>query len=137
MGTVLEIIGLKNDEEIRRQYRQMLLTAGKEAFYCLSGVILFHETLYQKDDEGVPLIKRAKDNGILSYSVYIFPHVLASSSFSFSSSSDSSSSASPFWAAAPKGSMTYAFTHMGDFLLLLLHLLLLLCPPPSNPSLKA
>ena len=41
---------------------------------------------------------------------------------------------SPFWAAAPKGSMTYAFTHMGDFLLLLL---LLLRPPPSNPSLEA
>ena len=37
-----------------------------------------------------------------------------------------------FWAAAPKGSMTYAFTHMGDFLL---HLLLR--PPPSNPSLEA
>ena len=35
-------------------------------------------------------------------------------------------------AAAPKGSMTYAFTHMGDFLLLLL-----LRPSPSNPSLKA
>ena len=31
----------------------------------------------------------------------------------------------PFWAAAPKGSMTYAFTHMGNFLLLLLLLLLL------------
>ena len=29
----------------------------------------------------------------------------------------------PFWAAVPKGSMTYAFTHMGDFLLLLLLLL--------------
>ena len=26
----------------------------------------------------------------------------------------------PFWAVAPKGSMTYAFTHMGNFLLLLL-----------------
>ena len=26
-----------------------------------------------------------------------------------------------FWAAAVKGSMTYAFTHIGDFLLLLLH----------------
>ena len=25
----------------------------------------------------------------------------------------------PFWAAAPKGSMTYAFTHMGNFRLLL------------------
>ena len=42
------------------------------------------------------------------------------------------------WAAAPKGSMTYAFTHMGNFLFLLL-----LCPPaksnPSqiNPSIKA
>ena len=38
---------------------------------------------------------------------------------------------SPFGAAAPKGSMTYAFTHMGNFFLLLL------CPPPSNPSLEA
>ena len=28
----------------------------------------------------------------------------------------------PFWAAAPKGSMTYAFTHMENFLLLLLRL---------------
>ena len=33
-----------------------------------------------------------------------------------------------FWAAAPKGSMTYAFTHMGNFLLLR-------TPPP--PSLQA
>ena len=30
-----------------------------------------------------------------------------------------------FWAAAPKGSMTYGFTHMGNFLLLLLLPLLL------------
>ena len=34
-----------------------------------------------------------------------------------------------FWAAAPKGSMTYAFTHMGSFLLLLL-----LCTPPPPAS---
>ena len=32
-----------------------------------------------------------------------------------------------FKAAAPKGSIAYAFTHMRDFLLLLL----LLCPPPG------
>jgi len=57
--------GIKNDEENRRQYRQLLLTAGKEAFNNISGIVLFHETLYQKDDEGVPLIKRAKDNGAL------------------------------------------------------------------------
>ena len=34
----------------------------------------------------------------------------------------------PFWAAAPKGPMTYAFTQ-GKFLLLLLLLLLLRTPP--------
>ena len=33
--------------------------------------------------------------------------------------------------------MTYAFTHMGNFLLLLLLLLLLRTPPPSKPSLEA
>ena len=42
-----------------------------------------------------------------------------------------------FWAAAPMGLTTYAFTHMGNFLLLLL--LHLLCPPlpNSNPSFEA
>ena len=44
--------------------------------------------------------------------------------------------------AASKGSMTYTFTHIGNFLLLLLLLpflllLLPLRPPPSNPSLEA
>ena len=42
------------------------------------------------------------------------------------------SSATPFWAAAPKGPMTYALTHMGDFLFLLLLLLLLLLLIPSK-----
>ena len=36
-----------------------------------------------------------------------------------------------FWAAAPKGSITYAFTHMGDFPLLLLLPLLPRPPPPQ------
>ena len=40
---------------------------------------------------------------------------------------------------APKESMTYAFTRMGDFFNLLLLLLLLLLHPPSDsdPNLKA
>ena len=42
--------------------------------------------------------------------------------------------ANSFWAATPKGPMTYAFTHMGNFLLLLLLLLFLLLRPP--PDLK-
>jgi len=58
-------VGIHNDEENRRQYRLLLFTAGKDAFNNISGVIFFHETLYQKDDEGVPLIKRTKDNGAL------------------------------------------------------------------------
>ena len=33
----------------------------------------------------------------------------------------------PFWAVAPKGSMTYAFTHMGNFLLFSF-----VPPPPSG-----
>ena len=37
-----------------------------------------------------------------------------------------------FWAAAPKGSMTYAFTHMGNFLLLPL----LQRTPPQIPALR-
>ena len=44
---------------------------------------------------------------------------------------------SPFWAAAPKGPMTYALTHMGDFLLFLLLLLLLLRPPPREAQILA
>ena len=40
-----------------------------------------------------------------------------------------------FWAAAPKGSMTCAFTHMGNFLLLLLLLLLFrTIPSPQLPG---
>ena len=35
-----------------------------------------------------------------------------------------------FWAAAPKGSMTHGFTHMGNFLLLLLLLPLRPFVPP-------
>ena len=44
----------------------------------------------------------------------------------------------PFWAAAPKGPITYAFAHMGNFLLFLLLLLLLhlLCPPLRLQSLN-
>ena len=37
-----------------------------------------------------------------------------------------------FWAAAPKGLVTYAFTHIVNFLLLLLPLLLLLTPPHTS-----
>jgi len=65
MGKRLTSINVENTEEHRRQYRQLLFTSGKELADHVSGVILFHETLYQKSDDGSPLVKHLKDNGII------------------------------------------------------------------------
>ena len=59
-----EAVGLENTEENRRTYRQFLLSApGNEAF--LSGVILFDETIRQKNDNGTPLADVLKQKGII------------------------------------------------------------------------
>lgn len=48
MAKRLGPLGLENTEENRRKYRQMLFTTQDPDFAnCISGVILFHETLYQ------------------------------------------------------------------------------------------
>ena len=50
----LAAVGVESTEENRRQYRSLLLdTAGLGDF--ISAVILFEETLTQRDDEGAPL----------------------------------------------------------------------------------
>lgn len=56
MGKRLENIGVENTEEHRRHYRQLLFSADPEVANNISGVILFHETLYQKDENGQPLV---------------------------------------------------------------------------------
>jgi len=63
MGKRLKPIGVDNEEENRRKYRQILFHSGKEAFASIGGVILFHETLYQSDDAGVPFVDIIKNNG--------------------------------------------------------------------------
>jgi len=65
MGKRLTQINVENVEENRRQYRQLLFTSGKEMANNISGVILFHETLYQKADDGTPFVKILQDNGII------------------------------------------------------------------------
>ena len=65
MGKRLTGINVENTEENRRLYRQLLFTSGKELAKHVSGVILFHETLYQKADDGTPFVKLLKDNGII------------------------------------------------------------------------
>ena len=65
MGKRLANIGVENTEENRRKYRQLLFTSGAGMANHISGVILFHETLYQKADDGTPFVKILKDNGII------------------------------------------------------------------------
>lgn len=65
MGKRLEKINVENVEENRRQYRQLLFKSGPETAKHISGVILFHETLYQKADDGTPLAKILQANGII------------------------------------------------------------------------
>uniref|UniRef100_A0AAQ4S5Y0 Fructose-bisphosphate aldolase n=1 Tax=Gasterosteus aculeatus aculeatus TaxID=481459 RepID=A0AAQ4S5Y0_GASAC len=45
-------INAENTEENRRLYRQLLFTADDRMNPCIGGVILFHETMYQKTDNG-------------------------------------------------------------------------------------
>ncbi|XP_064904085.1 fructose-bisphosphate aldolase A-like [Columba livia] len=58
----LSSVGAENTEENRRWYRQLLFTADARVDPCIGGVILFHETLYQKADDGRPFpqVIRAK-----------------------------------------------------------------------------
>jgi len=65
IGKRFEGIGLQNEEESRRLYRQLLFTSDAEADNYISGVILFHETLYQKDDSGTPFAEVLKKRGII------------------------------------------------------------------------
>lgn len=65
MAKRLNPIGVENTEENRRRYRQLLFTADQRIDSCIGGVIFFHETLYQKTDDGVPFAKLIKDRGIV------------------------------------------------------------------------
>ncbi|VEN50800.1 unnamed protein product [Callosobruchus maculatus] len=65
MGKRLADIGLENTDENRRKYRQLLFTTCPTIGDYVSGVILFHETLYQKADDGTPFPELLKQRGII------------------------------------------------------------------------
>lgn len=65
MSKKLNPIGLENNEENRRLYRQVLFTADATLANNISGVILFDETFYQKTDDGVPFTQLLKSRGII------------------------------------------------------------------------
>lgn len=63
-NTRLTAVGLDSTEEVRREYRQLLLTAqGVEQY--LSGVILYDETIRQSDDSGTNFADVLKAKGII------------------------------------------------------------------------
>ncbi|MBD9373459.1 fructose-bisphosphate aldolase class I [Rhizobium sp. ARZ01] len=53
----LDSIGVESTETSRRDYRQMLFTADEAMRSYISGVILYEETLFQKTDDGRPLVE--------------------------------------------------------------------------------
>jgi fructose-bisphosphate aldolase, class I len=61
----LSSINLENNEENRRQYRQLLFTADASIAQYVSGVIFFDETFYQKTDDGTPFTQLLKSRGII------------------------------------------------------------------------
>ena len=61
----LQSIGLENNEENRRLYRQILFTSSNDVAHYISGVIFFHETFYQSDDNGKAFREILKEKGIV------------------------------------------------------------------------
>ncbi|MDP3175974.1 MAG: class I fructose-bisphosphate aldolase [Phenylobacterium sp.] len=58
-------IGVENTEQNRRDYRELLFRCGEAMNGCISGVILFEETLYQIGADGTPLVKLIEAAGAI------------------------------------------------------------------------
>lgn len=65
MGKRLKDISLENTDENRRAYRELLFTTDDKLSTNVSGVILFHETLYQKAADGTPFVDLLKKKNII------------------------------------------------------------------------
>lgn len=65
IGKRFAAINLENTEENRRAYRELLFTTDPEFAKHISGVILFHETVYQKTKDGKPFVDLLRERGVL------------------------------------------------------------------------
>lgn len=63
IGARFKGIGVENNQKNRRDYRELLFTAPGLNKH-ISGVITFEETLFDKAEDGTPLIKFLQDQGI-------------------------------------------------------------------------
>lgn len=65
LGKRFTDIGTENTDENRRAYRELLFTADDKLTENISGVILFHETLYQKAADGTTFVQLLKKKNII------------------------------------------------------------------------
>lgn len=65
MAKRLGPVGLENTEENRRKYREIMFTCNNDMSKYISGVIMFHETVYQKTAQGVPFVELLRQKGII------------------------------------------------------------------------
>ena len=67
-GTIsrrFEAIGVDNTEDNRRDYRELLFRSTEAMRECISGVILYDETVWQKARDGTPLVKLIAQTGAI------------------------------------------------------------------------
>jgi fructose-bisphosphate aldolase, class I len=65
-GTIkrrFDAIGVENTEDNRRDYRELLFRSTEAMRDCISGVILYDETVWQKAKDGTPLVKLIEQAG--------------------------------------------------------------------------
>src|SRR5262249_47722534 len=67
-GTIkkrFDSIGVESTADTRRDYRELLFRAGEAMSKCISGVILYDETIRQNAKDGTPLVKVIEKAGSL------------------------------------------------------------------------
>jgi fructose-bisphosphate aldolase, class I len=67
-GTIkrrFDAIGVENTEDNRRDYRELLFRSADAMHNCISGVILYDETIWQKARDGTPLVKLIEQTGAI------------------------------------------------------------------------
>src|SRR5215470_11448894 len=67
-GTIkrrFDAIGVENTEDNRRDYRELLFRSADAMRNCISGVILYDETIWQNARDGTPLVKLIEQNGAI------------------------------------------------------------------------
>ena len=65
IGARFSKIGLENNEDNRRRYRELLFTTNPEVGKFISGAILYEETLFQLARDGVSMVDHMKRQNII------------------------------------------------------------------------